>query len=205
GGRAGDALRRALDDRAEVRARAADALARIGPAGADVESFERALRDPSLSVRVAAAAGLWELTHQPEPVLPVLIEGLNSEDELVRSSAADTARKLGPAAAPAVPALAAALTARQEVPISASRLAALTALRAIGPAARDAVPALVGLLPEGNLVIGGAVRVALAAIAPGAPEVLPGLLGLLRDPRAGTRVAAAEVLGLLGPTGSAAV
>src|SRR5262249_3952486 len=150
GGRAGDALRRALDDRAEVRARAADSLARIGPAGADAESFKRALRDPSLSVRVAAAAGLWELTHKPEPVLPVLIEGLASDDELVRSSAADTVGKLGPAAGPAVPSLVAMLTAPPSLgmPISASRLAALAALRAIGPAARDAVPALVGLLGE---------------------------------------------------------
>src|SRR5262245_17608262 len=202
---AADALRRALDDVSEVRACAADSLARIGPAGADAKSFEQALRDPSLPVRVAAAAGLWEITHQPEPILPVLIEGLASVDELVRSSAADTAGKLGPAAAPAVPGLVAILTARQEMPISASRLAALTALRAIGPAAREAVPTLVGLLGDGNLVLGGAIAAALAALAPGEPEVVPALQGLLRDPRPGARVAATEVLGLLGPAGSPAV
>jgi HEAT repeat protein/Tfp pilus assembly protein PilF len=204
------ALRRSLKDQDMVRSRAADALVRIQEGAADADTFLPALEDESLSVRVSAAAGLWNATRQPERVLPVLIEGLGSKDELVRGKAAETVEKIGPAAAAVVPALLNALEGSLEQPgmlgpISLTCLTAVKALAAIGPEARAAVPLLIRVLCEKNLLFSQPAGAALVAIAPGAPEVVQALVETLHAGDANVRMAAAGFLGQLGPLGERAV
>lgn len=104
------------DESAEVRSQAALAIWSIRPADPQVPAAMRPLlRDSDLRVRIAAAGVLVELgTANASEVLPALTEGLmHPDDQFADSIAAGALAKLGPAAAPAVPALQAALWDRQ--------------------------------------------------------------------------------------------
>src|SRR5207302_7485743 len=76
------------------------------------------------------------------PELADLVKDLKSDKPNTRARAAESLGRLGPAAAPAVPQLIAALGDK----VAAVQRESLIALDRIGPAAREAVPALVALL-----------------------------------------------------------
>src|SRR5205085_171038 len=111
-----------------VRQSAADVLAGLGEPGAEAlvgclgDRERRRLAEPAL-VRMGPAA------------LPALEAALENPDAQVRGAAAGVLGDLGPAAAPAVPALAKRLAAPDHKEM---RQAAAVALGQIGPAAREA-------------------------------------------------------------------
>jgi HEAT repeat protein len=99
------------DELASVRFSAAAALADVGPpANAATASLIRlAMWDQSLRVRVQAAAALWRIDRRDRLAVPVLIEGVQSDDEHALWIAADCLGDIGPEAREAVPALREAL------------------------------------------------------------------------------------------------
>ena len=74
------------------------------------DALAGALQDPSSAVRFAAAEALCQL-DLADVAVPVLTEGLASNDPRVRLSAAVSLVGIGPAARPALPQMRAALKA----------------------------------------------------------------------------------------------
>lgn len=88
------ALLRALHDpRADVRWRAATALARIGPSA--VDGLTRKLEDPDPVVRQAAAYALGEMREDAESSVPSLLLLTKDQNPDVRSSAAYSLAMIG--------------------------------------------------------------------------------------------------------------
>ena len=113
-----------------------DALGRFGPAAAPAEDVLRVQFEKEGYVRTAAAFALCSIHRdaaEPHPALAVLVEALAGDD---RFRVTQFLRHLGPAAAPAVPAL---MRALEDAHAGAG---AIQALGAVGPAAKGAVPAL---------------------------------------------------------------
>lgn len=172
----------------EHRAEAADRLARRTETGSREARFE-------------AARALYELTGDHGPLLPVLAEVLAAGGRGVRDgirTAAAVAATVGPAAAPLVPALRAALTApgaERKVPHMEADIATALALHRITGDAAEAVSVLAGVLGAGRpqWLHWTLVRAADAAarIGPAAGELVPVLRPLLADPRLRAPVAVA--------------
>jgi len=93
-----------------ARAAAAQDLAVLGPEAREAVPalIATCLNDADLAARVHAAVALWRIDRRLYPVLPALVEGLRTGDEMICWSAADCLGDMGPAAAEAVPALQAA-------------------------------------------------------------------------------------------------
>jgi len=134
--------------------------------------------------RLLAASAMAQLDpSQADLVLPVLIEGLKSQNSTDRTSAAIVCWHLGPVASSAVPALVDVLNNDDDdVDNEIPRHRALLALKAIGPAAVCSVPALVEILhgvgPDTSpLKISDAMdsAAALGGIGPSADAGLPAL------------------------------
>jgi HEAT repeat protein len=68
-----------------------------------------ALWDDDLAVRVEAAVALWKIERSGPLVIPVLIEALEADNEMICWMAADALGQIGPEAREAVPALQRAL------------------------------------------------------------------------------------------------
>jgi uncharacterized sulfatase len=80
-------------------------LVALGPQAAPAESeLRRALEDSSPDVRIACAEALANLGHD-QAALPVLIEALRHESPFVRLAALNVLDRMGPRAAPAIPAI----------------------------------------------------------------------------------------------------
>jgi len=97
-----------------------------------------ALRAPAASDRVAALDVLLARSRIPPEALDTLLVLLADPNRWVRDRAAQALDRLGPAAAPAVPALVQAL----RDPDDYVRWRSAKALGSIGPAARMAIPEL---------------------------------------------------------------
>jgi HEAT repeat protein len=132
------------DGDAQVRMRAADALREVVAVPPDdkpeaareaVAALVGALRDADPDVRIAAHLALIRLRAAAAPALGA---ALAAESVTVRRLAAETLKKLGPQARPAVPDLVAALADAD----AAVRDGAGWALQAIDPELRGALPAL---------------------------------------------------------------
>jgi hypothetical protein len=155
------------DSSADVRAAAAHVALNVAaglPTGEEpevVSAARAALADPDARVRAGAAA---LLVHHgaapPAGVLPALCGGLARPDEPCAGDAADALGLLGPAAAPAVPALrdlalapdaavARKLPPGREFVRPADALAA-AAVGALGKIGEPAIPALVEVLERGG-------------------------------------------------------
>jgi len=93
------------DPSADVRARAAQALAAFDRRA--VAALAGALGDGEYKVRASAAEALVKIG--PGPVVPSMIEALRSAEAGARANAAVVLGAFGPAAKPAIPALARAL------------------------------------------------------------------------------------------------
>jgi len=195
------ALRAALADRAApVRAGAAWSLGEIGPEAGEESArlLTVALRDPDAGVRRRAGAALTDVAVRCRACLPELIEVAASPEHPGRAAAAWAMGAMGPAAAPAVDALLAALRdPRAEV-----RSRAVWALGRIGPAARAAVTTLVPLVDDPAL--SWRAIDALGGIGPPAEPAVPRLVRALADTSGSVRWRAAQALGAIGAGARAA-
>jgi HEAT repeat protein len=184
-----------------------------------------ALGDPDAGVRTLARQALEEIANlrwrlfrqapgsglQEEPRDPLLeglsaallplTAGLSDPDHRVRLTALDILETLGPAAAPAAPALVWALGD----PDRFVRWAAARTLGKLHPqAAGTAVPALARLLGDADLDLRLAAARALERYGPAAQQALPALLQTLAGRDAvEVRLAALGVLEKLGPANAA--
>jgi HEAT repeat protein len=145
-------------ERPLVRGSAADALSRFyTPAKAKsalpaIPALVEATRDEDASVRSYACGALGTIMARAQTpqvvklVVPALSSVLKDDVEEVRVSAARALRGIGPGAAPAVPALIAAIEASWPERLQSRRdetfQRAIEALGAIGPAAKVAIPVL---------------------------------------------------------------
>jgi HEAT repeat protein len=161
-----DPLIRAMKEKPAASVKAAEALARIGPAA--VPALVKTVRDLNSPGRSDAVSALWHMGPGAEGAAPALVEamkhlvGPSGLDE--RYYAAEALGRIGPGAAKvAVPALIAVAKDGRESPFY--RQACLTALGAMGPAAADAIPALTEL--QNEAAVGPHALLALAKIKAG--------------------------------------
>jgi HEAT repeat protein len=252
---AGPAMARALRDAdAEVRVNAQRALEHMGNArqrllkareGAQPGLLPPPDRDsqaPAGTTDVVVVSAQARPAGAPQdPLLetlriaiPALEEDLFHPDMHVRLGAVEVLETLGPAAAPAVPALIRATNDRNlfvrwassrtlgkigpaaheaaTLPLAHRlfdddldvRLAAATALQHYGPAATPAVPEVIAALKASDAEMRMAAMRTLEAIGVGAKDAVPAVSAELSDPDVRVRKAAAEVLGRFGPLAGAA-
>jgi HEAT repeat protein len=162
-----------LKDKDEmVRAAAAHALTALPPAPEITGPiWEKALQDADeTTVRNALSA----LATLGPPAVPKLIDALKYEK--LRINVVYVLGQIGPAAAPATPALAKLIADKDE------RVAqeAVISLAKIGPAAKEAVPTLVQALQQPKSPNVYAIVYALGSIGPDAASAEPALSDLLK-------------------------
>ena len=190
GARAGaPALFEALGDPSEaVRAAAAQALSRIGPAAADVPSLAAALRSPDRYVAAFAAWSLGNLEAAAEPAAAELGRVLERDEtnEVVTRALA----RMGAAAKAAVPELVRALRSDNDV----HRWRAARTLGRIGPGAQAAVPALTAALADPSGAVRAHAARALGRIGPAAMPAAAALQRATGDRDGGVRDEARQAL-----------
>jgi hypothetical protein len=129
------------------------------------------LQDPSLRVRIAAAATLLlRIDPDNQPALRVLKEGLL--DETNRGFARNQASTVGKTRPTVVPVLVSVATDKKVDAFV--RMTALSGLQFIGPPAAKAVPALIGCLAE-DYPVGGTAARALAEMGEAGKAAIPEL------------------------------
>jgi HEAT repeat protein len=126
-----------------------------------------------------------------------LIRQLQSQDEIVRRSAARALGKIGPEAVPRL----IVMLKHQEAFV---RRSAADALGQIGPEAKEAVPALIVALKDQEAEV-HRYAAALRQIEPEAKEAVPTLIVMLKDQETEVRTFAANALGRIGPEAKEAV
>jgi HEAT repeat protein len=193
-------LRAACDIDAAVRRAAAAALDQIDSdwptdpgATAAVPALikEMGRRWPDISQ--AASLLLSRIGRAAVPELArALADGASDRRQVF---VAQTLGRIGPDAAPAVAALAQALTS-ESAPV---RRAAAEALAAIGPASEPAVPKLILLLADWNPGVRQAAARSLAQVGRAAELAVTALIQLLADRDDEVREAAIEALAHVGP------
>ncbi|MEU4083186.1 HEAT repeat domain-containing protein [Streptomyces aureus] len=163
-------------------AKALNALAAFGPAGAPALGVVRSVtgtHDPA--VRVAAAGALWAIEGRPEEVVPLLEDMLDSHR---KHEAADVLGRIGPAASRVVPRLRRMLTAGYEW----TRVHAATALWDIG--GPDEAPQVLEILLDAwrtNEFTADNVIACLDRMGPAAAPAVPLVRSELARPRRGGR------------------
>ena len=207
----------------------------LGVANPSVEQVVEKLQDPDWRVRYAACLWLMARPNRAHgaPVL-ALARSLGDESELVSRWAAYALGRIGPPAAPAIPALLEAIKSKNLT----LREAAAQALANIGPPpdaeaellaavslddyrtgarkatvealarvarSEEAVLALAGLLLDKDAQVAKAAESALASLGRQASVAVPGLIDCIEEPQGRARSAAARVLGAIGPDAGPAV
>jgi HEAT repeat protein len=162
----------------------------------------RELSDPAVPGRLKALDVLETMGPDAAPAIPDLVRVTRDPELFVRWSAARTLGKIGPVDTPAtLPALTRLL---QDVDLDVA-VAAARALGYYGPEAKAAVPALIQSLKKAS---DGRMRLAVIAslkeIGTDSRPAIPALVAALTDPDLDVRRAAAEALGLFGPTAAEA-
>ena len=153
-------------------------LRAIGAFGADaapaVNDVTKALADPAVEVRVAAAWALSQMGPAAAPAVPALERSLADSNLRVRSLSAVALRAMGPAAEKAIQGLVKAL----DDPSPSVRAVAADALGNLGPAGKPAVQTLgrhlVGV-NEPVVFVMRSLASALGNIGPSAASALPAL------------------------------
>jgi len=130
------------DPIAEVREKAIEGLASLGPPG--LPGLRAALDDKELMIRRQALSAVANLSSLPADLEPALSRLLRDPDPILRGEAAATLASLGPAAAPALPTLAALLRDAD----ANVRIGAAQAIAAVGKPAGDLAPPLKALLRD---------------------------------------------------------
>jgi HEAT repeat protein len=134
----------------------------------DIDGLITKLKSPDRGVSGEANLALIRIG---EPVVPRLIEMLQSEDPRLRKTAATTLWGLGAKGKAAVPALAVVLAD----PEPSLRRPAAMALDSMGPAAAEAVPALIQALRDRDGEVRQWSAKALGHIGPAAAAAIPAL------------------------------
>lgn len=181
------------------------------------------LKDADPFVRVAAARALAELPPAPEITAPIWEKALQDADETTVHYALDALASLGgpgvprlvdalrheklriyivpilgrigPAAAPAAPALAELINDKDD---RVSHEAVL-ALAGIGPGAKSAVPTLVKALRQVDDWDGPTIAYALGRIGPNAADAVPELTERLKSPKPNLALASAWAVVQISP------
>ncbi|MBI3944726.1 MAG: HEAT repeat domain-containing protein [Armatimonadetes bacterium] len=179
-----------------LRTVAAQALGDYGPdAAAAAPRLEALLAGTRVfwEERQEIALALWRVGGRAEAVVPMLVGHVQraTGDEL--HHAAKILRELGPAAAPAVPALIEVLGDREW---QERRQCAIEVLGRIGPAAEPAVPALVAMLRDTLQ----STRVVRALRGIGSRAALPALIAASQDERVLDRWSAREAAKRIDPS-----
>jgi HEAT repeat protein len=186
------ALLEALADPSEsVRAAAAQALFRIGPAPEDVQSLTAVLASPDRYVAAFAAWSLGNLGAAAESAVPELVKAL-ARDE-TNAVVAGALARIGPAAAAAVPELVRALGSEDD----GRRFRAARTLGRIGPPAAAAVEPLTAALRDSNSVVRAHAARALGRIGPAAKPAAAALQRATGDRDSGVREEAQKALARL--------
>ena len=131
------------DENGPARRMAAYALAAVGTPA--VPALSEALQHTEDAVRIEATYALAQIAAPVESAIPALVERAKDECVEVRRYLAEAFGGIGPAAAPAVPALIDMLENDDDKQV---RFESALALGQIGPAASDAVPVLADALRD---------------------------------------------------------
>jgi HEAT repeat protein len=209
----GDDLIKALvaalktDKDAKVRAMAAATLGKLERiASSAVSDLGDALKDPAGSVRAAAAEAIGQFSAFDAEIardwVPALAACLKDAEVEVRMSSTYALARMGPTAAPAVPALGAAAAGDKE---AAVRKEAAKALAAIGPKAGDAASALIKALQDSNADVRLQAAYALGRIGPDAAAALPDLIKAVKDKDKSVRCHAIHAIGAMGKAATPAI
>ncbi len=132
---------------------------------------------PLLAVVSLVTAGPPRDQVTPDGRVTAALELWRRDEPEARLKALRRLGRLGPRAAPAVPALASGLSDREP----RIRKATADVLQQIGPAAHSAVPALVAALGDADRDVRTSAAYALVTTKPG-PEMLPALVAHLSAP-----------------------
>ncbi len=188
----------------QVRAAAVGSLARGWPEPNRVYPLllHRLKEAPSLEERSAIGWALGGLPPPPVELVPDLVDALSLDNFALRKTIPTALAKLGPAARPALPALAKAATRELVAP----SFSALEAAQAIVSIDRDSVEAQALLEPVVALLRGSRenfvrqqAAVVLAKYGPSAAAAVQSLRGALRSDVVDVRARAAFLLGAIGP------
>ena len=176
------------------------------PASRSIAELRAALRDPDLSVRLAAVEELGHRTSSSPEAIDALVEALADPAPLPRRFAAGALAEVKSPSVPMLVALAKLLRdAELEPRDSAARSLAALAPRAPAEAVKDLATLLVAAAGDKEESVRAHVVEALGALgAPGArlvPAVKPALERALTDPSAEVRGAAAAAIGQLAAAG----
>ncbi len=179
-----------------ARAKAARALGRMGPTGAEVfNTLMHLIGDAEQGVREAAVQGLVAFGGH---ALSALVKLLPHHCKYVRRNAVWGLTKLGPDARPALPHLLPVL--KDTDPRTAT--AAAQAVGAMGHTAADAVTALAEAMRGTNVVL---CRMAAKALSQIGPAALPTLVAHLKHHDPFVRGEAAVAVGWMGQDAAPAV
>jgi HEAT repeat protein len=183
------------NDEADVRR---EAVAGLGAAGrVALPALIRLVRNQAADSGSAwqAAAALQVLGPLAEPARAVLVDALQSDDELVVIHAAGALGAIGAAAEPAVADLQKLL--KHDRPTI--RTHAASALGDLGPTAEEAVGDLASALDDADDGVRREAAEALGKIGPSAREAIPALMRALSDDSGAVTVHAAWALSRIGP------
>lgn len=147
------------------------------------------LKSDDPQARVAAAKGLETLDADPEIVRPIMLEALDSADEVTMIAMLDAMVDVGPNI---VPRLIKALEYEK------ARRYVCYILGELGPGAAPATEALAGLLADPDEKTQSEAAFALAEIGPDASAAVPALTEALKS-EGPVRFAASYALGRIGP------
>jgi HEAT repeat protein len=182
-------------DEADVRR---EAVAGLGAAGrVALPALIRLVRNQAVDPGSAwqAAAALQMLGTLAEPALSVLVDALQSDNEMVVVHAAGALGAIGAAAESAIPDLQKLLAHDRP----AIRTHAASALGDLGPTAEGAVGDLASALDDADDGVRREAAEALGKIGPGAKPAIPALMRALNDDSGAVTVHAAWALSRIGP------
>lgn len=171
------------------------ALAAIGPAA--MPALIEGLSDFRSDVRNGVIKAMVEIGIPPREAIPPLIEALEDSNRIVRANAAFALGKIGPSAKQAIPTLTKLLTD----PDADVRAAASKAVGAIDPKATVAIGPLVRRL-RGDW---REMKNAAESLSKMGEAAVPPLIEALHDRELKVRIAAAHILGEIGPAAKDAV
>ena len=165
-----------------------------------LEYWVAALRSPDAATRAEAVDAISEASPRTRKTVDLLLNALSAEsDTTLHPVFAQALGRLGEAAAPAVPRLAALLRDDH----LAIREAAAVALGNIGSAASAAVPDLARALRDCCHDVRAEAAEALGRIGPAASGAAPALIEAMSDPVSWVRLQSAEALVVIGPRSEA--
>lgn len=183
--------------------RTADEAPTPTPAGSSIADLRAKLRDPEMSVRLAAVEQLGPRAPESQEAVDALVQALGDPAPLVRRFAAYGLSEVKAPAPSMLIALAGLLKDPELEPRdSAARALASLALRVPAEAVRDLAPQLAAAVGDKEESVRAHAVEALGGLgAPGGllvPAVTPALERALRDPSGQVRGTAAAAIGKLG-------